>query len=433
MCRTFTALLSALTLTCAAAAVHAHGDPLPLSAWGDFGAGTAHCQRALGQAVARCADEIFAAHRACIEPQLRGEPCNLNARSLAIRTARARVLERIEAACTDTDATRLQFLGVHEALADATSTCRQLEKELFTAVYGPALVGDFDEPPVVAEVTPDTAACLHAAADRAVDLLRVTTREQRSALDRIAAHALPLDGKTAVIDRFHARAAGASAHAARRTAAGCAAATFTAIYGRSIDTFAADLAARAECLAAGVYVQDALVCPAAVCGNGMEELGEDCDDGNTDDTDACRNDCTRGDCLVHAGTFAAIEDLLFEQRGCAVDACHGDSAAGELDLRLGDAYDQLVGVPSPATGQPRVAPGDPEASRLWQLLARATLGRDDLPGPPMPPPGEGDPLSADELEAVRLWIAGGAPRTGAIAGTGPLLGVCLPPPAAERK
>jgi hypothetical protein len=37
-------------------------------------------------------------------------------------------------------------------------------------------------------------------------------------------------------------------------------------------------------------------------------------------------------------------------------------------------------------------------------------------------------LSADELEAVRLWIKAGAPRTGVVAGTGELLDACLPPP-----
>lgn len=57
----------------------------------------------------------------------------------------------------------------------------------------------------------------------------------------------------------------------------------------------APLLARAV-LAGGLYVQDALRCPAARCGNGMEERGEECDDGNAIETDACRADCTLTDC-----------------------------------------------------------------------------------------------------------------------------------------
>jgi cysteine-rich repeat protein len=40
------------------------------------------------------------------------------------------------------------------------------------------------------------------------------------------------------------------------------------------------------------------------CGNGAEELGEDCDDGNQDPGDSCTNDCTEarcGDGAVHVG------------------------------------------------------------------------------------------------------------------------------------
>jgi cysteine-rich repeat protein len=44
--------------------------------------------------------------------------------------------------------------------------------------------------------------------------------------------------------------------------------------------------------------------PAAVCGNGVRETTEQCDDGNQTDTDGCRNDCTLarcGDGVVRTG------------------------------------------------------------------------------------------------------------------------------------
>lgn len=42
----------------------------------------------------------------------------------------------------------------------------------------------------------------------------------------------------------------------------------------------------------------------AFCGNGVVDSGEDCDDGNSDNTDDCLNDCTNarcGDGFVHSG------------------------------------------------------------------------------------------------------------------------------------
>ena len=40
------------------------------------------------------------------------------------------------------------------------------------------------------------------------------------------------------------------------------------------------------------------------CGNGTKEFGEDCDDGNTDDSDECTNECTLPRCgdAVHTAT-----------------------------------------------------------------------------------------------------------------------------------
>ncbi|MGH7787703.1 MAG: hypothetical protein ACRERC_12595, partial [Candidatus Binatia bacterium] len=206
----------------------------------------------------------------------------------------------------------------------------------------------------------------------------------------------------------------------------CAEPTFQALYGRDIASFATDLASRAACLAGGVYVQGAVVCPAARCGNGMKEPTEDCDDLNRDDADGCRADCRLADCDTYEGTYDAIQQTVFEPRGCADDACHGEIAGGGLDLRPDVSYNQLVRIPSTSSPLARVEPGDAELSRLFLLLAKATLGRADVPGRAMPI--DLPALSVDELEAVRLWIQAAAPRQGSVADTAALLGVCLPPP-----
>jgi len=116
-----------------------------------------------------------------------------------------------------------------------------------------------------------------------------------------------------------------------------------------------------------------------------------------------------------ADTFEAIERRIFARHGCGVLGCHG-GVLGQADLSLapGLAYANLVSVAS--TTDPtrvRVAPGDPEHSFLWQKVAVRTLGLDDIPGLGMP---IGDPpLDVDELDALGLWIAAGAPATGTIA------------------
>jgi hypothetical protein len=122
-----------------------------------------------------------------------------------------------------------------------------------------------------------------------------------------------------------------------------------------------------------------------------------------------------------ADTLDAIEQRIFERHGCAVSGCHGGSD-GQADLLLapGLSYASLVAVPS-IMDPPRlrVAPGDPEESVLWQKLAVRTLGLTGVPGLGMP---IGDPpADVDELEAVRLWIAAGAPETGAVAAAQALL------------
>jgi cysteine-rich repeat protein len=67
--------------------------------------------------------------------------------------------------------------------------------------------------------------------------------------------------------------------------------SFATIYGRPPAPFLTRIATRADCLAGRAYAQDFVLCPPAVCGNGMQEATEGCDDGNRTSGDGCRNDC----------------------------------------------------------------------------------------------------------------------------------------------
>jgi hypothetical protein len=128
--------------------------------------------------------------------------------------------------------------------------------------------------------------------------------------------------------------------------------------------------------------------------------------------------------------YSALDGQLFK-KSCASSGCHApgdDPAAGGLDLS-GDAYDALVGVmphnpAALARGWVRVEPGDPESSYLYQKLILKYPGAspaqqglsprksgectelcDRMPAGLAQPP-----LPADQIEAVRAWIAAGAPR-----------------------
>ncbi len=171
-------------------------------------------------------------------------------------------------------------------------------------------------------------------------------------------------------------------------------------------------------------------CPTLVCGDGVLELGEVCDDGNLDDSDTCTNGCFRGSCDSQSfdSTWDAIQGLVIERHGCTEAACHGASPGqGDLDLRAENAYANLLEIPSTGSAELRINPGGPRRSSLWLKLAAATApGSVTISGAPMP--NGLPPISEDELEAVRLWIAAGAPKDGVVAGVQDRLDACLPDP-----
>lgn len=135
------------------------------------------------------------------------------------------------------------------------------------------------------------------------------------------------------------------------------------------------------------------------------------------------------------GAYDAIQNVIFERRGCTAEACHGSAASGGLDLRADVSFDNLVNAESVGSSLKLVAPTKVKDSYLFQKLAAATdpgFVTIDIAGSPMPVSGA--PLSPEELEAVRLWIEGAAPREGAIGDefggnrVAELLDACLPDP-----
>jgi hypothetical protein len=138
-------------------------------------------------------------------------------------------------------------------------------------------------------------------------------------------------------------------------------------------------------------------------------------------------------CATYGGAFEAIQETIFDRRGCTAAACHGSAVAGELDLRADVAFDNLVNRASVGSALKRVNPTRVKDSYLFQKLAARTdpsLVTSPIAGSPMPLSGEA--LTPQELEAIRLWIEAAAPEQGSVGDefggnrVAELLNACLP-------
>jgi hypothetical protein len=79
-------------------------------------------------------------------------------------------------------------------------------------------------------------------------------------------------------------------------------------------------------------------------------------------------------------------------------SCHPNS--GNLDLRRGHSYDQLVNVPASGYNALRVKPGDAESSVLYKKVDGSGAYGSNMP--------LGSSLSASQISLIRDWINQGA-------------------------
>jgi hypothetical protein len=137
---------------------------------------------------------------------------------------------------------------------------------------------------------------------------------------------------------------------------------------------------------------------------------------------ACGSDSagdTKSKCDADS-TFAQVQQQIFEGRGCAASACHGDAAQGALDLRPANAYASLINVAATSSGDlVRVFPSEQDLSVLYLKVAAklggTTLNELGISGGAMPV-GD-DALSEDDLALLRAWIRGGAPENDIVEGS----------------
>ena len=118
-------------------------------------------------------------------------------------------------------------------------------------------------------------------------------------------------------------------------------------------------------------------------------------------------------------TYHEIQDYIFD-KSCANSVCHAAPAnAGNLNLTYGLSYQDLVGrLPqnpaAAAAGMKLIDPGNPENSFLLTKLI------DPIPEQGVRMPFNAGVLHSGKIDAIRTWIAAGAPEKKVLNGIGDL-------------
>lgn len=267
------------------ASLAAHGVPTPLDFWGAFGRRVARCQRIIGRSAAVCGLRAWNVRQTCRLAALHGMACDEDAAKSAAEAARVAAFDPVNDACTEDQVAILVFLGKYEAESDVVTFCRELEAAAVTAVFRPVPTDPSAAPPQVAR-------CVEAAARVTTKLLRSAFGSRQMLLDRFALESFSPTRKHTLVAASTAAIGGAVGALMADMTTTCSADDFIATYGTDPASFFALIASRADCLAGQTYAQGGILCPPAVCGNGMKERGEDCDDGNLVDGDGCSSHCT---------------------------------------------------------------------------------------------------------------------------------------------
>jgi len=276
-----------LALCLAASSAHAHLLPPNLALFGPFGAPTVRCLRTLSLAAQRCFAVALATQRDCMSQQLSGGVCDRATRDARIDTAKQAARDAVVNTCLGGQLTGLRFVSFDEAETDVTArVCSDQVDAAMSMIELPAGAAS------TAAVTEPVRQCMVETGLVSQKLLRLAVQLKSAALDRMAVHVLGPSQKFALLSIAGKRLAAAQQALTQRLTESCT--DFESIYGRAPAAYLARLIPRADCIVSDTYVQTQIMCPQPVCGNGIKEPGEQCDDGNTINNDGCRNDCTLG-------------------------------------------------------------------------------------------------------------------------------------------
>lgn len=258
-----------------------HNQATPIELWGPFEPGTLTCLRMVSRATHACFDTVLSVEQRCQDALLRGESCDRNAVDAAVDAATQEMRATLTTQCALGQLTELGYIGFFDAQTDLEKACVTQAHASISATYAPALGG-----------TPSTmaATCMAASAAYGRKVARFLLERESPVMERIATRLFSGEEKKASILQVERELSETRQHWIAGVLELCPA--FEAVYGRSPESFLRTLKQCTDCVLSLTYIHSAVVCPMQVCGNGIPEGTEQCDDGNADDTDICRSDCT---------------------------------------------------------------------------------------------------------------------------------------------
>jgi hypothetical protein len=135
----------------------------------------------------------------------------------------------------------------------------------------------------------------------------------------------------------------------------------------------------------------------------------DPDDAGIPPVPECR-DANRDAMPENPITLTSLRETIFDA-SCTFSSCHGAGAAAGLDLHAEDLHAELMGHESTLDpGMPLVAPGDPEGSLLYRILADCEPMLDSGVVVSHMPKGAPTLLDGQVIAKLRAWIEAGAPN-----------------------
>src|SRR5262245_61303965 len=276
VCVLATPSLPGLLLTTA----RAPPQPIPIERRAPFLPVTVPCLRLISRAAQLCFDTVFDIEQRCRDAPLHGGTCDPDQVGDAIDAAIRELRATLNSSCTVGQLTEVGYIGFSDAEADLFNACVIQARGAVSAMYAPVPTGTTPAP--VAE-------CIGATAAHGRNVMQFLLERWTPVMERIATRLLTTEERMASVARMQSEITTARTRWISGLLAACP--QFPTVYGRPPESFLRTLQQRTDCVLSRTYVNTVLTCLAQVCGNGIREGDEECDDGNTIDTDACTNGC----------------------------------------------------------------------------------------------------------------------------------------------